>query len=158
VAERSKQFTTTVTSAGRGRVFIAVPFDPDTAWGTKTHHRVAGTIGGQAFRGVIDQLDGVRVVILGPAWCRDPHVGPGAKVRVVVHPEGVQRADLGADIAAALDTDPVAGMFFDSLAQFYRNAYVRWIEATKRRPDVRAARIAEMVELLRDGRKERPRS
>jgi len=52
----------------------------------------------------------------------------------------------------------VAGAFFDSLAQFYRKGYVRSIDATKRRPDVRAERIAEVVRLLNDGFKERPRS
>jgi hypothetical protein len=40
--------------------------------------------------------------------------------------------------------------------QFYRNAYLRWIDATKRRPEVRAARIAETVELLKAGVKQRP--
>jgi hypothetical protein len=42
------------------------------------------------------------------------------------------------------------------LAQFYRRAYLRDINATKRRPDVRAQRIAEVVGLLRKGAKERP--
>jgi hypothetical protein len=50
-----------------------------------------------------------------------------------------------------------AGAFFDSLAQFYRKGYLRWIDATKRRPDVRAERIAEVVRLLNAGVKERPR-
>jgi hypothetical protein len=45
----------------------------------------------------------------------------------------------------------------DTLAQFYRKAYLRWIDATTRRPDVRAARIAEVVDLLAAGVKERPR-
>ena len=53
---------------------------------------------------------------------------------------------------------PEAGAFFDTLAQFYRKAYLRWIDATSRRPDVRAARIAEVVDLLAAGIKERPRS
>ena len=48
-------------------------------------------------------------------------------------------------------------MSFDSLAQFYRRGYLRWIDATKRRPEQRAERIAEMVELLESGAKERPR-
>jgi uncharacterized protein YdeI (YjbR/CyaY-like superfamily) len=52
---------------------------------------------------------------------------------------------------------PEAGAFFDSLAQFYRNAYLRWIEATKRRPEQRPLRIAEMIHLLEQGKKERPR-
>ncbi len=72
-------------------------------------------------------------------------------------PEGPQRDDLAPDIAAALDAEPAAAAMFDSLAQFYRRAYLRWIDGTKRRPDVRAARIAEMVELLKAGHKERPR-
>jgi uncharacterized protein YdeI (YjbR/CyaY-like superfamily) len=59
-------------------------------------------------------------------------------------------------VAAALDAAPQAAAFFDSLAQFYRRAYLRWIDATKRRPDLRAARIAEMVELLQAGHKQRP--
>jgi len=44
-----------------------------------------------------------------------------------------------------------------ALAQFYRKAYLRYIDATTRRPDLRAARIAEVVDLLADGIKERPR-
>jgi hypothetical protein len=30
----------------------------------------------------------------------------------------------------------------------YRKAYLRWIDTTARRPDLRAARIAEVVDLL----------
>jgi hypothetical protein len=44
------------------------------------------------------------------------------------------------------------------LAQFYRKGYLRYIDATKRRPDLRAARIAEVTGLLANGVKERPRS
>jgi hypothetical protein len=37
-------------------------------------------------------------------------------------------------------------------------AYLRWIDATTRRPDVPAARIAEVVDLLAAGIEQRPRS
>ena len=57
---------------------------------------------------------------------------------------------------AALDAEPEAGRFFNALASFYRKAYLRWIDATKRRPDVRAARIAELIQLLKAGHKQRP--
>jgi uncharacterized protein YdeI (YjbR/CyaY-like superfamily) len=83
-------------------------------------------------------------------------IGPGDVVSVELVPEGVQRGDLAADFAAALAYEPDAGKFFDSLAQFYRNAYVRWIEATKRRPDERARRIADTVTFLKAGMKQRP--
>ena len=74
-----------------------------------------------------------------------------------MHPEGPQRGDLAEDIAAALAANPAASTFWDTLAQFYRKAYLRWINATTRRPDLRAVRIAEVVDLLAAGIKERPR-
>ena len=69
--------------------------------------------------------------------------------------EGPQRAELAPDIAAALEAEPEAATFFDSIAQFYRKGYLRWIDATKRSPETRAARIAEMVRLLKAGKKQR---
>jgi uncharacterized protein YdeI (YjbR/CyaY-like superfamily) len=59
-------------------------------------------------------------------------------------------------VTAALEAEPEAGVFFDSLAQFYRRAYLRCIDGTKRRPEARAERITEMVTLLKAGKKERP--
>ncbi|MFD8498068.1 YdeI/OmpD-associated family protein [Amycolatopsis sp. NPDC059657] len=58
-------------------------------------------------------------------------------------------------IVAALAASPAASAFFDSLATFYRKGYLRWINATTRRPDVRAACIAEMISLLEQGKKQR---
>jgi uncharacterized protein YdeI (YjbR/CyaY-like superfamily) len=81
----------------------------------------------------------------------------GDEVNGELAPEGPQRGDLADDIAAALAANPAAGAFFDTLAQFYRKAYLRWIDSTTRRPDLRAARIAEVVGLLAAGVKERPR-
>jgi uncharacterized protein YdeI (YjbR/CyaY-like superfamily) len=40
------------------------------------------------------------------------------------------------------------------LATFYRNNYIRWIESAKR-PETRRGRIAEMVDLLKAGTKQR---
>ncbi|HJU98733.1 MAG TPA: YdeI/OmpD-associated family protein [Jiangellaceae bacterium] len=146
-----------VTADERGRVCVPVPFEPDDAWGAKERHHVAGTVKGMGVRAVVEPLGDGHGFVLGSAWRRHCGVSTGDKVAVVLHPEGPQRADLAPDVVAALDAEPAAGAFFDSLAQFYRNAYLRWIDATKRSPDRRAARIAEMVELLKSGTKERPR-
>jgi hypothetical protein len=137
-------------------VFVPVPFDPDAVWGRKAVHHVHGTVNGMGVRGVIEPLDDGHGVILGPAWRRDCGLAAGDTVDVVMQPEGPQRDDLAADLAAALAATPKAGEFFDSLAQYYRRAYLRYINATKRRPEVRAARIAEVVGLLADGVKQRP--
>ncbi len=135
---------------------VPVPFDPDEVWGNKPRHHVAGTIGGMGYRGVVEPLEEGRGVALGPAWRRDCGIGPGDLVEVELSPEGPQRPGLASDIQVALDEAPEAGAFFDSLAQFYRNAYLRWIDSTKRRPELRVDRIAEVVSLLEQGIKQRP--
>ena len=151
---RSQRFTTTAQATARGGVMIPVPFDPDEAWSVKPRHHVAGTVNGSRFRAVIETHDGVRGFTLGSLWQPDCRVEIGDAVEVVMEPEGPQRADLAEDIADALAKSPAAGAFFDGLAQFYRRGYLRWIDATKRRPDVRAERIARMVELLEAGVKD----
>jgi hypothetical protein len=146
---------TALVALGDGSVHVPVPFDPDEAWGAKRRHLIAGTVAGIRVRGEVRRVDGGHGFVLGTAWSRDRGVlGPG-EVSVVIEPEGPQRADLAPDIAAALDADPEAGESFDALAQFYRTRFLRWIDATSRQPAQRPLRIAEMVELLRAGKKQR---
>jgi hypothetical protein len=153
-----QRFTATLAPARGGAAFVAVPFDPDQVWQPKPRHHVTGTINGIGIRAVIDLHDSQRGFTVGPAWLRDCHrVAVGTTVMVVIVPEGPQRDEVADNIAAALDANPGAGAFFDSLAQFYRKAYLRWIDATKRRPDLRAQRIAEVIRLLDAGIKERPK-
>jgi hypothetical protein len=151
-----KTYATTVIKGNDGRVYVPVPFDPDEVWGTKIRHSIAGTVADMPVRGDVQPVDDGRGFVLGPAWRRDCGLAPGDRVEVVIAAEGPQRDDLADDVAAALEQDPKAGELFDSLAQFYRNAFLRWIDATKRRPEQRPIRIAEMVDLLRAGKKERP--
>jgi hypothetical protein len=147
-----------VQPAGPGRAIVPVPFDPDQEWGAKPRHHVAGSVNGHRVRAVIETVEGGHGFALGPAWRRDCGIGPGDQVEVALSPEGPQRDDLADDLAAALAADPAAGQFFDSLAQFYRKAYLRWIDGTRRNPQLRAERIAAVVGFLADGRKTRPSS
>jgi hypothetical protein len=154
---REQRFRAVVTMGPRGRAVITVPFDPDETWGAKAQHPVGGTLGGRQVRGTLSPgADGWELTV-SPMWLRDTGVAIGDDVTVKLVPEGPQRADLADDIAAALAANPAAGAFFDTLAQFYRKAYLRWIDGTTRRPDLRAARIGEVVDLLAAGVKERPR-
>jgi hypothetical protein len=155
---RVQRFSAVVTAGPRGSGTIAVPFDPDEVWGAKAEHPVAGTIDGGRFRGTVSPRGSGWVYVVSPSRMRGTGLAAGQEVIIEVAPEGPQRGDLAGDIAAALAANPAAAAFFDTLAQFYRKAYLRWIDATKRRPDLRAARIAEVVDLLAAGTKERPRS
>jgi hypothetical protein len=157
-AMRLQRFRAVITADPRGRAVIEMPFNPDETWGAKAEHPVGGTIDGWRVRGMLSPGTSGWALTLGPRWLRDMGFAIGSDVTVELAPEGPQRGDLADDIATALAANPAAGAFFDTLAQFYRKAYLRWIDATIRRPDVRAARIAEVVDLLAAGIKERPRS
>jgi hypothetical protein len=133
---------------------IAIPFDPRVAWGDRDRYHVHGTVGGNPFRGALVATDGAWSLRLGPAWCRTPGFRPGEQVEVVMAPEGPQSITMGADAAGAFAADQTAARFFDSLPSFYRNNYARWIAGAKR-PETRATRIAEMVDLCRRGLRER---
>lgn len=137
-------------------MYVPVPFDPDEVWGVKTRHAIGGTVEGMPVRGNVQPVGDGRGFVLGPAWRRGCGLAPGDHVAVSIGAEGPQRDDLADDVAAALAADPVAGEFFDALAQFYRKGYLRWIDATKRHPEQRPLRIAAMIELLCAGEKERP--
>lgn len=152
----SRGFTAVVEVDTRGRVVIAVPFDPAEAWGPRPRYHITGTVAERRVRGALTRGGTGWTLVLGPAWCRGGGLTANEQVRVELSPEGPQRAELAPDIAAALAARPQAQEFFDGLATFYRKAYLTWVDGTKRRPEVRAARIAELVELLAAGRKQRP--
>jgi Bacteriocin-protection, YdeI or OmpD-Associated/Domain of unknown function (DUF1905) len=122
---RARRFRGLVAAGPDGRPVIAVPFDPDQAWGAKAEHHVGGTIGGQRVRGTISAGSSGWMLPLGPRCIRDGWVAVGDEVMVELTPEGPLRQDLAEDIAAALAANPAAAAFFDTLAQFYRKAYLR---------------------------------
>lgn len=153
---QSQRFVTTVAAAGRGSLLVPVPFNPNEVWGARQRHHVAGTVNAIRVRAVIEPVGDGFGFTLGPTSPSRAGLVVGDAVSVDIAPEGPQRDELAADVAEALAANPAAAAFFDSLAQFYRRGYLRWIDATKRRPEQRPIRIAEMVKLLEAGVKQRP--
>ena len=149
----AQRFTGTVAESG-ARAHIALPFDPDAVWGVKARHYVAGHVGGRKFRGVLDRTALGSVLPLGPSWRRDNGLDVGATVDVALAPEEPLVESLARDVAGALEADADAVALFRSVAPFYRKNFLRWIDGAKR-PETRAARIADMVKTLAAGRIER---
>jgi hypothetical protein len=149
----TQHFKTTIAKAGT-RIFIALPFDPNDIWGVKQRHYITGTVNGHKVRGSLGS-DGEQYFLpLGAAWRRDCGLDAGDEIDVTLSPEGPQAEGLSADVVDALAAEPQAKAFFESLATFYRNTYIKWIESAKR-PETRAARIKEMIELLKAGKKQK---
>jgi Bacteriocin-protection, YdeI or OmpD-Associated/Domain of unknown function (DUF1905) len=143
-----------VISKSGSRVFIPIPFNPNEVWGVKQRHHITGTVNGYGVRGSLGSDGKQYFLLLGAAWRRGCGLDAGSKVDVVLSPEGPQSESLSADVASALDAEPQAKAFFESLATFYRNTYIKWIESAKR-PETRTARIKEMIESLKAGKKQK---
>ena len=143
-----------VISKSGSRVFIPIPFNPNEFWGVKQRHHITGTVNGYGVRGSLGSDGKPYFLLLGAAWRRGCGLDAGSKVDVVLSPEGPQSESLSADVASALDAEPQAKAFFESLATFYRNTYIKWIESAKR-PETRTARIKEMIESLKAGKKQK---
>ena len=149
----TQSFKTVVAKSGT-RVFVPIPFNPNDVWGVKQRHHIRGTVNGYNVRGSLGSDGTQYFLILGAAWRRDCDVEEGTKVDVVLSPEGPQSENMSPDLIRALSAEPKAKVFFESLATFYRNTYVKWIESA-RKPETRAARINEMIELLKTGKKQK---
>lgn len=149
----TQRFKTIVSKSG-SRVFIALPFNPNEVWGVKGRHHITGTVNGYSVRGSLGSDGTQYFLLLGAAWRRDCGINEGTQVEVVLSPEGPQSESLSPDIVSALAVEPKAKAFFESLATFYRNAYIKWIEGAKK-PETRSARITAMIELLKAGKKQK---
>jgi len=157
MAERTvRGFRECAVRTATGGVTIPVPFDPAGAWGLRDRYHVTGTIDGLGFRTTLVRRESSWQIALGPKSSSGARLRDGQQVEVAVWPEGPQASQLAPDVADALAARPNAQAAFDGLATFYRKGWVRWIDATKHRPQVRAKRIAEMVRLVEAGYKERP--
>ena len=149
----AQHFKTTITKIG-ARTFIAPPFNPNEIWGVKGRHYITGTVNGYGVRGSLGS-DGKQYFLpLGAVWRRDSGLDAGDTVNVTLSPEGPQSENLSTDVAEALEAEPQAKAFFESLATFYRNTYIKWIESAKR-PETRAACIKEMIGLLKANKKQK---
>ena len=146
----TRQFESSVVRA-RTKTYVPVPFDPNDVWGWKVRHYVKGTVGGCSIRGLLRVEGDGYALPLGGAWLRDNRIPTSATIDVVLQPDGPQSDALAADITDALSASPEAETFFQSVAPFYRKNFLRWIDQAKR-PETRAARIAEMVTMLEVGK------
>lgn len=146
-------FTAQIIRRG-SRTFLVLPKEVADRWGEKPHHYVAGTIHARPIRGRTEVQGEQYILPLGATWLRDNDIQAGMNVECVLSLESPVIEELAHDIASAIEAEPQAKAFFEEIAPFYRKNYLRWIEDAKR-PETRAKRIAEVVQLLKERRRQR---
>lgn len=142
------------TLLGRGNACAIVLTDEQAAQVGEGAKRfpVVATLGGQEFRIAVGRMGGENLVGLSKAVRTAAGVEAGDEVDVTLTLDTAPR-EVGVPpaLAAALAGDPVAAAAYDKLAYTHRKEFARWVAEAKR-DDTRDRRIAQALEMLRDGR------
>ena len=139
---------------GDGGVFVVVPFSVPEVYGTRGQVPVQVTFDGYPYQGSITPLgDGYHALHVLKQIRKAVGKTIGDTVRVTLSRNVVERQMMTPDdLAAQLATNPQAAAYFQKLAYSHQREFVRWLEGAKR-PETRAHRLAQTIELLGQGRK-----
>ena len=139
---------------GDGGVFVVVPFSVQEVFGTKGRVPVQATLDGYPYQGSITPLgDGYHALHVLKQIRKAVDKTIGDTVRVTLSRDVVERKmDAPTDLAAQFATNPQAAAYFAKLAYTHQREFVRWLEGAKK-PETRAHRLAQTIELLSQGRK-----
>jgi len=113
---------------------------------------VVATVNGHTWRTSVARMGGEFLVGLNKDVRAAAGVAAGDEVDVVLALDTAPReVDVPSDLAAALAEDPTVKTAYDALAFTHRKEFARWVAEAKR-PETRERRIAQAVEMIREGR------
>ncbi len=150
---KKQTFTTVIQNAGGGGAFVEVPFDVEKEFGSK-RPKVRALIEGIPYRGILTRM-GTECHILGIRREIRDQAGKtfGDAVTVTVEPDLEPRlVEVPADLLKELKNDKQAKAFFDKLSYTHQKEYVTWITEAKKE-ETRARRVAQTIEMLKEGKK-----
>jgi hypothetical protein len=153
--DHAMRFHGTVELGGRTATGIEVPPAVVEALGGGGRPAVTVTVGEHTYRTTIGSMGGRRMVPLSAENRTAAGLAAGDEVDVTIELDTAPREMVApADLAAALSGSPEAEAFFASLSFSHRRSYVDWITSAKK-DETRQRRVAQAVELLGEGRKQR---
>jgi hypothetical protein len=142
----------TVLQAEDGGVFFEVPLDVPAVFG-KARAPVRGTINGHPFRSTVAVYGGRSYLPVRKALREAAGVAAGDPVVIELEADAQPRTvDPPPDLAAALAAAPEARAAFEGLSFTHQREYAEWVAEAKREA-TRRRRVAQAVEMLRDGRR-----
>jgi hypothetical protein len=146
------RFRATIDLNGRTATGIRVPDEVVEALGSGKRPPVRVTINGHTYRSTIAVYGGVSMVGISAEHRAGASVAAGDVVDVDIELDTAPReVAVPADLAAALDAEPVARETFDRLSYSNRSWHVLSIEGAKS-DETRRRRIAKSIDALREGR------
>jgi hypothetical protein len=148
------ELTFTATLQKRGPAAAVVLDDEQVATVGQGAKRfpVKATVNGYSWRGSVARMKGEFLLGLNREVREAAGVEAGDEVTVVLAPDAEERTvEVPEELAAALADDPTAKAAFDQLAYTHRKEFARWVGEAKRE-ETRDRRVAQALEMLREGR------
>jgi hypothetical protein len=144
----------TATLVPRGQAAAVVLDDEQVAVVGEGAKRfpVVATVNGYTWRTTVTRMRGEFLLGLNRAVRQEAGVEAGDSVEVRLELDSAPReVTLPKALASALAEDSEARAAFDRLAYTHRKEYTRWIDEAKR-DETRKRRVAQAIEMLREGR------
>ena len=146
------RFRTTIQQSGRTATGIQVPAEVVEALGSGKRPAVKVTINGYTYRSSVAVLGGRYMVGVSAEHRAGAGVAGGDEVDVDIELDTAPReVSVPADLAAALDAEPVARRTFDGLSYSNKSWHVLQVEGAKT-DETRQRRITSSVDILKQGR------
>jgi hypothetical protein len=148
------ELTLTTTLQPRGPAAAVVLTDEQVAEvgeGRKAFP-VQATINGYTWAGRVSRMGGEFLLGMRREIREAAGAEAGDEVTVTIAlDEAPREVEVPPALAQALESDPTAKARFDALAFTHRKEFARWI-AEARKDDTRERRVAEALQMLREGR------
>jgi Bacteriocin-protection, YdeI or OmpD-Associated/Domain of unknown function (DUF1905) len=149
------RFRTTILQSNKTATGIRVPEDVIAALGPSRRPPVQVTVNGYTYRTTVAVMNGAFMFGVSADVRKNAGVAGGDEVDVeIVLDTEPREVSVPADLQTALEADPEASRFFQSLSYSHKSAYVLWIESAKK-DETRQRRIPEAIRMLQEGRKQR---
>jgi hypothetical protein len=149
----SLQFTTTLLERGPAAAVVLDDEQVEAVGEGAKRFPVVATVNGYTWRTSVARMRGEFLLGLNRAVRDAAGVQAGQTVDVEIKLDTEPReVDVPEALARALAKDPAAGAACDALAFTHRKEYARWVAEAKR-DETRERRVAEALQMLREGRK-----
>lgn len=146
------RFRAELESSGKTTTGFEVPESVVDELGGGKHPKVSVTVNGYTFRTSIARMGGRYLLGVSAERREGAGVRAGEVLDVDVELDAALReVDLPEDLAAALDADPAAKAFWDSLSYSKQQWHVLQVTGAKK-AETRANRVVKSIDLLRKHR------
>ena len=148
----SETFRAIIIQTGKSACGIQVPEAVVTALGGSKRPAVVVTLDHYTYRSTVAPMGAEWWVGVNSDHREASGLKAGDEVQVTLELDMAPRElEIPAELAAALDADPVAKAFFDGLSYSNRRVFTLSVEGTNN-PDTKARRVEKAIALMHQGR------